>query len=65
MGDLICLLATVRTLNAILSSFDNYLYEACAYIIFQKSVDIFEIEHKTCNFLVRGVVPPEVWYKGP
>ena len=27
------------------------------YIIFQKGVDNFEIEHKTCNFLVIGVVP--------
>ena len=29
-----------------LSSLDNLLYDA--YIIFQKSVDNFEIEHKTC-----------------
>ena len=26
-------------------------------IIFQKGVNNFEIDHKTCYFLVRGVVP--------
>ena len=36
-------------LMLILSSLDNFLYDA--YIIFQKDVDIFEIEHKTCSFL--------------
>ena len=25
----------------------------------QKSVDNFEVAHKTCLFLVRGAVPPE------
>ena len=27
------------------------------YIIFHKGVDNFEIDHKTCKFLVRGAVP--------
>ena len=39
-----------------LSSLDNLLQDA--YIIFQKGVDDFEIEHKTCLFMVRGAVPP-------
>ena len=29
-----------------------------AYIIFEKGVDNFEIEHETCIFLVRGAVSP-------
>ena len=41
-----------------LSSLDNFLSDAC--IIFQKGVDNFEIEHKTCFFSVRGAVPPKV-----
>ena len=32
----------------------------CIYIIFQKCVDNFEIEHKTCYFLVSGAVPLKV-----
>ena len=36
----------LQNFNAILSSLDNLLKDA--YIIFQKSVDNFEIEHKTC-----------------
>ena len=39
-----------------LSSFDNLLQDA--YAIFQKGVDNFEIEHKTCSILVWGAVPP-------
>ena len=27
-------------------------------LFFKKGVDNFEIEHKTCQFLVRGSVPP-------
>ena len=26
---------------------------------FQNGIDNFEIEHKTCKFLVRGAVPPQ------
>ena len=36
-----------------LSSLDSLLQDA--YIIFQKGVDNFEIENKTCKFLIRGV----------
>ena len=39
-----------------LSFLDNLLYDG--YIIFQKGVDNFEIEHKTCYFVVEGAVPP-------
>ena len=28
------------------------------YVMFQESVDYFEIEHKTCWFGVGGAVPP-------
>ena len=35
-----------KILMPFLSSSDNWLHDAC--IIFQKSVDNFEIEHKTC-----------------
>ena len=41
-----------------LSSLDNLLYDTCN--IFQKGVDDFEIEHKTCLFLIRGAVPLKV-----
>ena len=44
-----------------LSSLDNLLEDA--YIIFQKSVDNFEIEHKTCLFLVRVQFPLKVFTK--
>ena len=39
-----------------LSSLDNLLYDA--YIIYQKGVDNFELEHKNANFAVGGAVPP-------
>ena len=39
-----------------LSFLDNLLQDA--YVIFQNGVDIFEIEHKICLFLVESVVPP-------
>ena len=39
-----------------LSFFDNLLQNA--YIICQKGVDNFEIEHKNANFGVGGAVPP-------
>ena len=39
-----------------LSSLDNLLKPA--YIICQKGVDSFEIEHKNANFRVGGAVPP-------
>ena len=29
-------------------------------LFFQKGFDNFEIKHKTCQFLVRGAVPPQV-----
>ena len=32
-----------------------------AYIIYEKGVDNFEIEHKNANFWVRGTVPPGPW----
>ena len=35
---------------------DNLLEDA--FIIFQKDVDNFEIEHKTCQILVKDAVPP-------
>ena len=38
-----------------LSSWDNFLQDT--WIIFQKGVDNFEIEHKACLFLIRGAVP--------
>ena len=44
-----------------LSSLDNFLYDAD--IVFQKGGDNFEKEHKTCEFLVRGAVPPEANYR--
>ena len=45
----------------VLSSLDNFLLDA--YIIFQKSVDNFEIECKLAYFLVRGAVPPKAMTK--
>ena len=46
-----------------LSSLDNLLYDV--YIIFQKGVDNFEIEHKTCKFGGRRcITPPQVKSKG-
>ena len=38
-----------------LSSVDHLLRDR--YIIFQKGIDNFAIEHKTCLFLVRGEIP--------
>ena len=43
-----------------LSSLDNLLHDA--YIIFQKGVDNFEIEHRNCYFLY-GVQYPLNWTK--
>ena len=43
-----------------LSYLHNLLSDAC--IIFQKRVDDFEIEHKTCLFLVKGAVSLNVWW---
>ena len=40
----------------LLSSLDNLLLDA--YIIYQKSVDDFEIGHKNANLGVGGAVPP-------
>ena len=41
------------------SSLDNLLKDPYIIIIFfKKGVDNFEIEHKTCLFLVRGEVSP-------
>ena len=38
-----------------LNSLDNLRKHV---FIFQKGVDNFEIERKTCPFLIRGAVPP-------
>ena len=55
----IVLIKNSRTAWPFLTSLDNYYQDAYdAYIIFQKGVDIFETEHKTCHFLVRGALPP-------
>ena len=43
-------------LTLFLSFLDNLQQDA--YIVFQKGVDYFELEHKTCSFLVRDAVPP-------
>ena len=42
------LIHNFKNFNAILSSLDYLLQDAC--IIFRKSVDNFEIAHKTCLF---------------
>ena len=39
-----------------LSVLDNFLQDS--YAIFQKGVNYFEIDHKTCQVLVGGGVPP-------
>ena len=39
-----------------LSSLDNLLEDA--FIIYQKGIDNFEIEHKNANLGVGGAVPP-------
>ena len=39
--------------------FSNKLLQN-AYIVCQKTVDIFLIVHKTCSILVGGAVPPKV-----
>ena len=43
-------------LMLILSFLDNLLLDA--YIIYQKGVDNFDIEHKNANFGLGGAVPP-------
>ena len=51
--------SSTSILMLFLSSLDNLLY--CIRHFSKrpkKGVDKFEIEHKTCYFLVRGVVPP-------
>ena len=42
-----------------LRSVDNLLLDV--YIIFQKDWIIFELEHKTCPFFIRGEVPLYRW----
>ena len=44
-----------KNLMSFLSSSDSLLQDA--YIIFHKSVDNFEIMHKTCSNLVKGALP--------
>ena len=46
------------------SSLDNFLFKNKIHIFFffQKGVDNFELEHKMCLFLVRGVVPLHVTF---
>ena len=39
-----------------LSFLNNLLYDT--YIIYQKGVDDFEIEHRNVNFRIGGAVPP-------
>ena len=46
--------------NAIFEFLVQFSIRCILYIIVQKGVDDFEKKHKTCIFLVRGAVPPEI-----